>query len=312
MRPVMRGETIIPDVYDAHPAMRRSDFALFLDDPGLYEYHVVQGQPRKSSAAMEFGTLVDRALLVPHWRESIVEIPADVLGAGGRRAGARWKEFESAHAGAVLCKPGDPLLGIARALAAHKVAAGLLDAAGDVHAGGAVVVDSALGQLGPIKAQADKLIPLADGRTMIVDLKTSADASPRGFAASVAKYRYHVQQLWYQDVFCGLYGEPAEQWPFVFVVMQTTPPYRVEVYDLDQAWLDHAARVVDEAAERFAACAASGVWARASADTIVTLGMPEWVASTQWEVSDGGGTKAPEQGAAGEPAGDDEQPAAAE
>src|SRR5690606_3181532 len=34
---------------------------------------------------------------------------------------------------------------------------------------------------------------------VIVDIKTTEDASPRGFARSVEKYRYHVQDAFYSD-----------------------------------------------------------------------------------------------------------------
>lgn len=278
---------IAPADYDAFPALRRSDFALFLDSPERYEYHVVRGNPRKATTAMEFGTTVDRALLVPHWRESIVEIPDDVLGAGGRRAGARWKEYEAAHAGAVLCKPGDPLLEIAAAVARHTWAAVLLDTPGECHAGAACVADGALAALGPIKAQLDKLLTIG-GRQVIVDIKTTSDASPRGFALSVAKYGYHIQQEWYRAVHRAAFapGDAA----FVFLALQTTPPYRVEVYELDPRWGEVARDRISEAAPRFAACVADGVWGTAASGQVVTLAMPDWVARDGLPIDGGAAT----------------------
>lgn len=72
---------------------------------------------------------------------------------------------------------------------------------------------------------------------IIVDVKTTEDASPEEFDRSVAKYRYHVQDAFYLD---GT-GHAIEQSgakitiprEFVFVVVEKKPPYAVAVYRLD-------------------------------------------------------------------------------
>jgi hypothetical protein len=54
------------------------------------------------------------------------------------------------------------------------------------------------------------------------------DASPSGFARSIATFRYHVQASHYLT---GLHG--AER--FVFIAVEKTAPYAVAVYELDAA-----------------------------------------------------------------------------
>ena len=39
-----------------------------------------------------------------------------------------------------------------------------------------------------------------DDLSLIIDLKSTVDASPKGFQRSVANYRYHVQSSHYLDV----------------------------------------------------------------------------------------------------------------
>jgi len=80
-----------------------------------------------------------------------------------------------------------------------------------------------------LKARADML--LDDG--VIVDLKTAADASPRGFAAACARFGYHVQAAMYLDAF----GEDKYT-RFAFVACETKPPFACGVYWLDEASIE--------------------------------------------------------------------------
>ena len=58
----------------------------------------------------------------------------------------------------------------------------------------------------------------------VIDLKTTTDASPAGFAKSCATFRYHVQASHY------LAGLPAER--FIFIAVEKVYPYAVGVYQL--------------------------------------------------------------------------------
>ena len=103
--------------------------------------------------------------------------------------------------------------------------------------------------------------------TTLVDLKTCTDASPRGFARSVAKYRYHVQANHY------ITGCNAER--FIFIAVEKTYPYACAVYELD---VD--AMVAGENARRrdlsvIADCMAIDEWP-GYGDAIQPLSLPSW------------------------------------
>ena len=106
-----------------------------------------------------------------------------------------------------------------------------------------------------------------DGTT-VVDLKTTTDASPAGFARSVATFRYHVQASHY---LAGLHG--AER--FVFIAVEKTAPYAVAVYELDAA----AMAAGDELRQRdmrvIADCQATKEWP-GYGDTCQALSLPSW------------------------------------
>ena len=67
------------------------------------------------------------------------------------------------------------------------------------------------------------------------DLKTARDASPKGFARAAAQHGYDVQEGWYRDVRKLLTGELGR---FRFIVVESTAPYLVGVYELDYTFAD--------------------------------------------------------------------------
>ena len=108
--------------------------------------------------------------------------------------------------------------------------------------------------------------------TTVVDLKTTTDASPAGFAKSVATFRYHVQASHYLN---GLHG--AER--FVFIAVEKTTPYAVAVYELDAEALQHGNELRQRDMRVIADCKATKEWPGYSNDCQV-LSLPKWALRT--------------------------------
>lgn len=114
---------------------------------------------------------------------------------------------------------------------------------------------------------------------IVVDLKTTRDASPDGFPKSIAQFRYHVQEAFYTD---GIeqaikQGNVARKKPraFVFVVVEKVAPFAVAVYRLDSESVDIGRREYREDLDRFAECKASDTWP-GYGDKIQLTGLPAW------------------------------------
>lgn len=105
-----------------------------------------------------------------------------------------------------------------------------------------------------------------------VDYKTTDDASPDGFARSVAKWGYHQQDTWYRDAAAAL---GLGDIPFVFIVQEKKPPYLVGAYELDDDALAAGWRANRTALARFADCTATGRWP-GYPDQITRIGLPRW------------------------------------
>jgi hypothetical protein len=68
-------------------------------------------------------------------------------------------------------------------------------------------------------------------KDVLIDLKTSIDASPRGFAQSCAAYGYHQQAASYRYGWNKAAG--TEIRTFLFLVVEKSPPYAPAIYELD-------------------------------------------------------------------------------
>ena len=107
-----------------------------------------------------------------------------------------------------------------------------------------------------------------DDGTLIVDLKTTSDARELGFQKSVHNFRYHVQAGFYLRSI-----EEAEQ--FVFIAVESKPPYLVAVYNASTDMINAGNRVADKNLATLAQCRKSGKWVGYS-EEITTLDLPRF------------------------------------
>lgn len=104
------------------------------------------------------------------------------------------------------------------------------------------------------KARADRWIKHA---RKMVDLKTTEDASKRGFGRSVVKYGYDITHAHYSEG-ARACGEPIEQ--YLIVAQEKKPPYLAAVYQLDAAGESRGYELRKRGMETMAACLATNDW----------------------------------------------------
>lgn len=128
----------------------------------------------------------------------------------------------------------------------------------------------------------------ADG--IVVDLKTTTDASPEGFARSIAGWRYHVQAPFYldgiacaQDQVRGSLPAYAQARPKAFVFLAVEKGARVVdgvalgvgVYVLDEESMAIGRQEYAEDLATIAQCQKSGKWP-GYGDRIEPISLPRW------------------------------------
>lgn len=95
------------------------------------------------------------------------------------------------------------------------------------------------------------------GAGVVVDLKTTLDASEKGFARSVVKYGYHFQACWYLQGLRALGENPRK---FIFVTVEKSPPYLTAAYTLSTTDIERHRGSMAEACKLWVKCLSSGVW----------------------------------------------------
>lgn len=109
---------------------------------------------------------------------------------------------------------------------------------------------------------------------VLIDIKTTVDASPTTFSSSVAKYRYHVQDAFYSDGFAAAHNLPAPP-PFIFIVVEKAQPYAVSVYQLDPEATARGRELYRRDLIRLAEAKRSECW-NAYSDEIALIDLPAW------------------------------------
>ena len=143
----------------------------------------------------------------------------------GKRSGTTWARFKGAadaHERIVLTEDDhDEVLALARAVRSSPQAKPLLTDPSGESEKEIAWVDGETGLA--CKARLDWVC--AQG---IVDLKTTRDASPDGFARECARYGYHRQAAFYSDGYAASHRGlmPA----FWIIAVEKEPPYVVQVY----------------------------------------------------------------------------------
>ena len=102
---------------------------------------------------------------------------------------------------------------------------------------------------------------------ILIDLKTTEDASPSGFARSAAQYRYHVQAAHYMDL------TGADR--FIFLAVEKKRPYAMGIYELDYESLKVGRRERDMDLNTYLTCFEFDRWP-GYGDEIQTITLPRW------------------------------------
>ena len=165
-----------------------------------------------------------------------------------------WKalEAEQPHAEILRKNTYEQILAVALAVRTNPIAAKLFSAgAGEVVA---VWKQPATEVYGKLRLD---WITAVDGRTVVVDLKSTEDARPWSFSKSCHDYGYHTQAAWYLD---GLFQLDAREREFWLVAVEKKPPFANTVYQLDPNAIQLGREENARRLERFTDAKVRGLW----------------------------------------------------
>ena len=206
--------------YHRHSSVSKSQLDQFAKSPAHYLASLTT--PRKETDAMKIGSLFHTMVLEP-------EKSNFVVGPDVNKNTKEWKAFkaDAEASGQTIIDHAtlEMLNGMVASVRAHPAASALLSGPG-IAEGSAFWIDEQSGEL--CRCRPDKY---RQDLGILVDLKTTEDASPAGFARSIWKYGYHRQAAMYTDGVESAMGDTIKG--FVFVCVEKSAPFAVSTYRLD-------------------------------------------------------------------------------
>jgi len=198
--------------------------------------------PHEETTAMRMGSATHAMILTPDEYEATY-IHAPDVDRRTREGKDIWREFEEKARGKIIIGEKDMLCAAAMADAVlnHPIASRLLR---DGEAENSLFWKDKTSGI-RCKCRPDYL--RVDG--LVVDLKTTADASEYAFLKSVLRYRYHVQAALY---LAGVEAVEGKVDDFVIVAVEKEEPYAVAIYRLDEFFLADGKRLYEDALAKYA------------------------------------------------------------
>lgn len=273
--------SIVRDMTDAEyhqlPSLSASGAKLLLDAGGPAKYREQMDNPPPPKPVFDFGTLVHTLVLGKGADLEVLDPAVHGLKPNGTVADVpsmtgMWKKAVAAAREAGKLPVSLDEYNAAKAMAdtvrQHPVAGPLLADGEAEESWFATDPDTDV----KLRARPDWQTT-RDGRLLIVDYKTAADASPIGFERAATKFKYHVQAAMYRHVskLLGIDADPA----FLFVAQEKQAPYLVCVHEFDAESMAEGERQMRRAIELFADCMRTGVWPGYE-PVVNTMTLPDW------------------------------------
>jgi len=233
------------EAYNAREGLRATILKEILRSPAHAKEMMTN--PKPPTDAMVNGTLVHKAILQPNLLEKMVVSPKfDRRTNAGKAAAA---DFEATNVGKEIVdqETMDLVKGCVDKIYSHPVARAALSEG--------KAEQTILWQEDGLdfKARPDFFT-----NSIGVELKTARDASPRGFARQAGSLKYALQAAHYLRGLSHVLGEKHDT--FLFVCVETTAPYAVAVYELDQESLKTGRAQWDRAVASYQECIKTGNW----------------------------------------------------
>lgn len=252
--------------YHAHPAVSKSGLDQVRRSP-LHFWNRYLNPNRiiePPTPAMVLGSALHARVLEPTLYADEFIVAPEGVDRRTKEGKLRWADFEAKADGKTVIKAEDAaqIEAMAAAVHAHPAARTILRLPGQCEQS-YFWTDEATGEA--CKCRPDWH---SDDRRLIADVKTTEDASPRGFIRSVMKYRYHVQAAFYSS------SLKAEQ--FLFIAVEKRPPYCVAVYATPPELIERGLKEAVEDLRLIATCRAENRWP-GYGDEIQALAVPNWL-----------------------------------
>ena len=254
--------------YHKRPEMSQSRLKRIAKTPAYFKAHEDGLIKQSETASMTLGTQVHCATLeATRFWESYYLQPTFENSAQSKAGKLEREDVAAANPGKepLTAAENAQIWGMAASVRSHPAAEYLLS--------GDDTEVSVFGMLEdvPCRCRPDALLEV-EGGYIIVDLKTTTDASKDGFGKSIANFGYDVQAAWYSDV-CTAAGMNIHA--FAFVAVESSIPYLTATYMLTGEDRMSGREQYKDLLQTYKQCVETGIWPGYS-DAVEIIELPGW------------------------------------
>lgn len=262
--------------YLSYPAVGSSALRTLINrSPAHYLYDLEH--PKESTPSQLFGTAVHQAILEPkYFKEKMIvkpifegftkkgELTTNENCTEVREKTEQW--FMQNFDKTILTQEQfETVQGILKSISGHKQAAKLVSSG---HAEESLFwTDTETGL--QCKARPDFI---REGH-ILVDVKTTLDASYRCFQGDIAKYGYHIQAAMYLDAATAVFNKRFDT--FIIIAVEKEAPYAVQCFQLDENIIREGQELYYGALKTLKKCQETGIWP-AYGDQLTPIALPSW------------------------------------
>lgn len=256
--------------YRSMDGVSRSQLWRLKESPEHFKY--AEEHPEEPTPALIFGQMVHKLVLEPKtFDEDFVIMPeVDRRTKEGR---AIWADFLEGAGDRILIKEADydKAVEMKDALMKIDLAKKLLTGKHEIPV---FWTDDLTGE--PCKARLDCMVPLTDD-VIIVDYKTTGDASTEAFIKSAINYGYDFQAAMYME---GVKKTMNKKARFIFIAQEKEPPYSVNILAADDLLVQRGFDVFRELIGIYHDCKVSGNWYGylGPSNQVNVMGLPAYLA----------------------------------
>jgi len=263
------------DDYHSSSGVSRSSLMAFKRSPFHYWHRYINGMHDSSdlqTQAMVVGNLIHTMVLEPNKFDDdyVVRPPMDRRTNAGKLA---FNQFTAILAGriAVTQEQVDEAEAIANVVRDNEMAQLLLDNC---------KVEQSIYFTHKHTGMQCKVRPDAWNGSVVIDLKTTADASFRAFQSSAFKYGYFLQ--------AGMIHQALESInikmdKFVFLAVEKESPYALGIYLLDDEALDWGVNQFDFLMQSYSTCMEKNSWPGYGLQSLTLPAYANYVVETEYE-----------------------------
>ena len=255
--------------YRSHPAISRSELWRIRESPEKFKWH--KENPPEATPSLIFGQLLHKLVLEPKTLSNEFMV-APEIDRRTKEGKAEWQAFNERAKGKttvtvdMMAKAAE----MCRALYANDYCKQLLKGRKEVPY---FWTDEDTQEACKCRADA---VTKVKGIPLVVDLKTTADASTDAFIKDAIKYGYDFQAAMYLE---GVKANTGKEHGFVFIVVEKDPPYSINILQADEAFIKHGYDLFREYIGIYHDCKTTNNWYGylGKFDAINALSLPPWL-----------------------------------